>query len=65
MANKLTLNQPDDERLTILVNGDEVGSVNHDQHGWAGMEAAEKLARRIAAKLGIEVEETFDDETCG
>lgn len=59
---KITLNRTDDERLTILVDGEEVGSFDHDQHGWSGMEAAEKLATRMAGKLGIEVEETFSDD---
>ncbi|MFA7290874.1 MAG: hypothetical protein WC023_01375 [Rhodocyclaceae bacterium] len=59
---KITLDRPDDEHLTILLDGEEVGRFNHDEHGWSGMESAEKLATRLAGKLGIEVEETFGAE---
>ena len=57
----ITLNRPTEDLLNVLVDGEPVGSFDHDQHGWAGMEAAEKLVVKLAEKLGIEIEETFDD----
>jgi hypothetical protein len=54
----MTLNQPDEEHLTILIDGEEVGSFDHDSHGWAGIEAGANLAMSIAKKLGLEIEET-------
>lgn len=58
---KITLNRPTEDLLNVLVDGEHVGSFDHDRHGWAGMEAAEKLAVKLAEKLGIEIEETFDE----
>lgn len=62
MAGTMTFKRGNDERLTILFDGDEVISVNHDQHGSSGMEAAETLAERIAKKLGMEVVDDYTDE---
>lgn len=62
MNHKMVIKHSDDECFTILLDGEEVGYFNHDRHGWDGMEAAEKLARSIAGKLGIEVEETYGDD---
>ena len=62
MTNKLTITKLDDESFTIAINGDVVGRFTHDEHGWAGMEAAEKLARVIADKLNIKVDEIYGTE---
>lgn len=62
MSNTMIINCPDEERMHIVFNGSTVGSFNHDEHGWSGMSAAEKLARNIARELGIEVVETFDED---
>lgn len=48
----------DDEHMTILIDGEAIGSFNHDQHGWVGMGAVENIVKKIAEKLGVEVEET-------
>ncbi len=58
MAHKFTLNRPTEERLDIFLDGECVGSYNHDAQGWQGMEDAEALVRQIAKKFDIEVEET-------
>jgi len=47
----------DDEKLTITVNGEEVGSFNHDEHGWEGMDIAVSLAAKIAEACGAEFED--------
>ena len=59
------LRQDDDEHVTVLVNGEEVGDVNHDAHGWDGMEAALRIVRAIADQLGATVTESEEgSEEC-
>jgi hypothetical protein len=59
---KITFKRPDEENLDVYVDGEHVGNVNHDDHGWSGMQSAEDLVRRIAEALKIEVtDEEFDD----
>ncbi|WP_045740761.1 hypothetical protein [Actinoplanes rectilineatus] len=55
----ITIRHPDDEHLTIEVNGRTVSSANHDEHGWSGMDAVEKTARAIAKAAGVAVEEAW------
>lgn len=62
MPHKMTINRPDEESIEILIDGEVVGGANHDTDGWSGMERVEKMAMRIAKKLGMEVDETFDKE---
>lgn len=40
------------EEFEVRVNGDEVGTFNHDTHGWSGMEAAAAFAHRVADATG-------------
>jgi len=47
----------DGESLVIRVNEDEVYEVNHDEHGWAGMEAVETVVKEIADTFDIRVVE--------
>jgi len=46
-----------DEVWEIWLDGSKMISVNHDQHGWEGIEGALELTNSIAEKLGIEVVE--------
>lgn len=46
-----------EDEIEFYVNGNLVGSANHDEHGWSGMDAARALFTSIAAELGIEVDE--------
>lgn len=62
MSHKITINREDDEHIEFLIDGESVGSANHDNDGWAGMETAENLVTNIAIKLGFEIEETFGGE---
>ena len=50
----------DDEVQEIRLNGEYLLTTNHDEHGWAGMEAARDLCERIAKSLGGTVE-TIDE----
>jgi hypothetical protein len=51
----VTINWLDDEVVSIEVDGTEVASVSHDQHGWDGMQAAIDAATEVAKALGAEV----------
>lgn len=44
-----------DEVVEIEVDGTVVVTVNHDEHGWAGMEAAITVAKQLAGRLGGEL----------
>jgi len=61
-GNKFILRRDDDETLTILLDGEEVGSANHDEDGWKGMETVEDLVKAIGRVLDIPVEEEESDE---
>jgi len=56
---RIEVRQLDDENceIVLLRNGEEfeIATTNHDEHGWAGMEAVEDAVRRTAAAIGIEV----------
>ena len=58
MKHKLTIASDGDEHIQILLDGEQVGSFNHDEHGWSGMFSAADLAIAIAKKLDIETEHT-------
>lgn len=47
----------DDEHLEVFYNLQPVISVNHDQHGWAGMELVKETVKKIADMIGAKVEE--------
>ena len=56
MSHVITIAHEDgDEQLEIFVDGQSVGSFDHDRHGWSGMEGAVSLAEEIAKKLDLEV----------
>ena len=56
MSHVITIAHEDgDEQLEIFVDGDSVGTFDHDNHGWSGMDAAVRLAEKIAKKLDLEV----------
>jgi CO/xanthine dehydrogenase Mo-binding subunit len=59
---KITFKRPDEETLNVYVDGEYMGNVNHDDHGWQGMQCTEQLIMEIAEKLGIEVTEEDENE---
>ena len=66
MTNKkiLRIHQPDhDEELLEIYLGDvQIASANHDEEGWAGMEAIEDVAVKMADELGLKIIRTYGDE---
>lgn len=52
----------DYERREFYLNDECVASVNHDTHGWSGMEAVECAMKEVARVLGIEVVELPEEE---
>ena len=52
---ELVIRWVNDEAVDILLDGDELISVNHDEHGWDGMQVALDLSRTFARKLGADV----------
>lgn len=47
----------DDEAVDVFVNGQDIGRLDHDSIGWAGMDAAEKMLTKMAKLLGAEIVE--------
>lgn len=45
---ELEIRYTGDECVLILVDGVELASLNHDEHGWVGIEAATNTARAMA-----------------
>jgi hypothetical protein len=54
---KLTINRPDDDHLVIEIDGKEIASANHDEHGWCGMDAVEQTALAVAKAAGLAIDE--------
>lgn len=42
----------DDEGIEVYVGVKYIGSANHDEHGWAGIEALESTAKKMAGRYG-------------
>lgn len=53
----IELERPDDKTLVVLVGGIEIATLTHDEHGWVGLETAERVARGIGRELYVDVEE--------
>lgn len=53
----LDVNWPDDEHMEIVIGGNRwpVASANHDEHGYAGMELAETVARAVHRAVLVRV----------
>lgn len=55
------IHTPAEERVIITLDGQVVGSYNHDTKGWEGIMMAEELARNIADHSGIKIVEDEND----
>lgn len=51
----VTIVWPDDDHVSIEVNGEQVAAASHDEHGWSGMEAVVKTATAIAEAAGWDI----------
>lgn len=51
----VTIRWVHDEQVDVEVASAVVASINHDEHGWSGMQAAIDLTRQLAAALGATV----------
>lgn len=60
---ELTIRWTGNEEIVVLVDGAEVGRLNHDEHGWAAMAAATDLARAIAQATGMIIQGEHDRGT--
>ncbi len=47
----------DDESVSIRIGTRTVASANHDEHGWAGIELVERMAREVGIALNVPVVE--------
>lgn len=41
----------DDKHLVITLGGQEVAKANHSEHGWSGMEVAQRTAEKVHAAI--------------
>jgi len=58
----LTIYHQNEEEVEYLLDGTPIGSANHDQHGWAGMELADQLVANFAEAFNITIINTYDGE---
>lgn len=52
---KFEIQTIDDEQEAYLIDGKEISSSNHDDHGWSGMGSMRDMFTSIAKHLGAEV----------
>lgn len=52
-APQLVLHRPNEETLQVLLGEDVLVTLTHDEHGWAGMAAAEQLVTQLTKALGL------------
>lgn len=52
---ELQIFAPEDYESDYFVDGKEIISVNHDEHGWAGMNAVQKALTIMAGHCGLSV----------
>lgn len=54
---RVAIVRPDDDHVVVEVDGAEVASANHDEHGWSGMDAVVATALAVAKAVGLEAGE--------
>lgn len=52
---RFTVKRPNDEAMEVALDGKHIISVNHDEHGWAGMELVRTTIKEISRVLNIPV----------
>lgn len=62
MTKKITIKRTYDESFSVSIGEKNLGSFNHDQHGWDGMEAVESIIEGIATELNIEIEDIYSED---
>lgn len=55
-VHKFWIESKDDEHIELFVGEKSIASFNHDEHGWVGMSAAEKMFEKIAKAVGAKFE---------
>jgi hypothetical protein len=60
MCSRIIITDDQHEEIYIHLDGQLVYTANHDEHGWDGMTAVIELVEKIAAALGLRVENTQD-----
>jgi len=58
----ITIIHLSDEETIFELDGEEISHTSHDEHGWDGMEAVDKIVTAIAKKLKIKITETYKEE---
>lgn len=57
----LVIKRDGERHIDFYYDDDLFCSVNHDEHGWAGMEAVEDALVELATRAGLSIFE-WDDE---
>lgn len=53
----VTIFRPDDDTVTVEINGEEVARATRDEHGWSGMDALVAGVRAVAEATGLDISE--------
>lgn len=62
MSTEFRVDNVNDERIELFMNGKYICSASHDEHGRVGMELLETVVSRIAATIGGHVVRTYSEE---
>lgn len=60
MSTTLVISDDGDEVVNFYIEEELIGSVNHDEYGWAGMTATIELVEAIAEAYGIPIRNEQD-----
>lgn len=58
----VTIRYPYDERMDVYVDGRHVGTADHDNDGWVGMETVYDVVVKMTDVLGCRLEVVYGDE---
>ena len=53
--------EEDDEEVEFFIDDTSIGHASHDEHGWAGMELANKIVANFAEAFNLTVIDTYDE----
>lgn len=60
MSSRIFIEDDGDETILVNINEETIGSFDHDEFGWAGMEAVIKAVEAIADAFGIPITNNQD-----
>lgn len=60
MPARIRIHDDGDEIVWVDFDGEQIWELNHDDDGWAGIKRGIELVEKLAAKLGVRVQNDQD-----